>query len=171
VSERLDDPLSANVTAVSVPYVDFPASWPKFFPKDKMALFQRFYAESQELVIWNSTTLTPDPAPVYDEDKKHWTVRLQHDGKPVVLHPRHLVLATGWAGPPRRLEVPGTDDFGGKIIHTSELKSAQEFKGKNVVVVGVVCSSQPFNDLLLTMNRVTPGAMLHRTLCITKPLE
>jgi len=129
----------ANSTAVPVPYAEFPSSWPKYIPKDKMALFQRFYAESQELIIWNSTSVAKDPAPVYDDAKKYWTVQLERNGNVVVLQPRHLILATGWAGLPRKLEVPGIDDFGGKLMHTTEMNSAREFKDKKVVVVGVVC--------------------------------
>ena len=58
----------------------FPACWPVFTPKDKLADWFETYASSLELNCWLSTK----PSSVaYDDNKKQWTVELERtrDGK------------------------------------------------------------------------------------------
>jgi len=132
---RLHTPAFMN----TFPYQDFPSTWPKYLPKSRVASFLRFYAESQDLTIWTSTTISRDTPPAYDADTQRWQVHLERSGSPIVVRPRHLVLATGWLGLPRELlHIPGRNDFRGSIFHTSRSPRGDSFAGKKVVIIGVV---------------------------------
>jgi putative flavoprotein involved in K+ transport len=110
-----------------LPYMPFPESWPIFTPKDKMGDWLEFYVNAMELTYWGSTEAQKA---VFDPQAKRWTVDLVRDGKPVTLHPAQLVFATGAYGPPKRLALPGAEEFGGELIHSSEYSEAARYAGK-----------------------------------------
>ena len=109
-----------------------------------------------ELNVWTSTTLEDSK---WSEDTRQWTVSLtrERDGKrenrnsvqPIqirptnnrvgIMHPRHVILATGHSGEPYLPpDVGGIDDFrGDRLIHSSQFtKPETGTKGKKAVVVG-----------------------------------
>ena len=51
----------------------FPDTWPVYIPKDKLADWLEFYAESMELNIWTRTVFLGGE---YDSAARRWTVRL-----------------------------------------------------------------------------------------------
>lgn len=120
-----------------MPYLSFPPSWPTFTPKDKLADWFEAYASLMELNVWLSTTVQ---SASYDEDKKTWEVKiLRSDGSIRVMHPKHVVLATGHSGEAHIPKFKGQDQFKGTVYHTSQHQDASldpEVKGKKVVVVG-----------------------------------
>jgi len=60
------------------------------------------------------------------------------DGSERVLHPRHLVFANGIVGEPKMPDnVPGLNDFKGRLVHAQGFDSGAPWKGKNVLVLGV----------------------------------
>ena len=88
-----------------MPYLPFPAQWPVFTPKDKLADFFVAYASLLELNVWTSTSLGESAK--WDESKKCWEVvvvtdKVDEDGglsrNKTVLHPRHIIQATGHSG-------------------------------------------------------------------------
>lgn len=107
-----------------------------YTPKEKLADWMEAYAVSQDLVVWNSSYILDAPRPTYDAIAGRWTVSVSRAGKPVMLHPAHIVLATGTLGPPSMPTIPGADTFAGSIIHASRFSSAEAFAGKRVLVVG-----------------------------------
>lgn len=116
-----------------MPYVPFPDNWPIYSPKDKLGDFLEAYALIMELNIWNSTEFVSASR---DEDAGNWDVIVERGGKTVHLHPDHLVMAVGNAGFPRKPEFPGSDDFIGEQVHSSEYSSGEGREGQQVVVVG-----------------------------------
>jgi len=48
----------------------------------------------------------------------------------------HVVIATGYNARPLLPEWPGSDGFPGTLIHSSEYRNPEPFRGKDVVVVG-----------------------------------
>ncbi|KAJ3554920.1 hypothetical protein NM688_g2858 [Phlebia brevispora] len=74
-------------------YQPHPSNWPIFTPRDKVVSMLEAYAVSQDLIIWTSST--PKGQPTYDAEERQWTITIDHDGVEVVLHPAHIVLATG----------------------------------------------------------------------------
>ncbi|KAH7324471.1 hypothetical protein B0I35DRAFT_475715 [Stachybotrys elegans] len=122
------------------PYIQFPASWPVFTPKDKLADFFESYAKLMELNVWMSSTLKDAQ---YDDDKKIWTVTVERkleDGSmdKRVFHPTHVIQATGHSGKKNMPSIPGIQSFqGDTLCHSSEFKGAKEgASGKKAVVVG-----------------------------------
>jgi len=122
-----------------MPYMKFPEFWPKFTPKDKLANWFEFYADSLELNVWMSTTVTSSS---YDEGKGIWTITVARDNETRELHPRHVIVATGHSGVPKIPQFPGASDFKGDVYcHSSAFTGAkQDGKGKKAVVIGC-CNS------------------------------
>ena len=118
-----------------MPYLPFPRNWPVFTPKDKMGDWLEAYAKVMELPLWTSTVCERAAW-----DGEAWTVTVRRDGKPVTLRPRHLVFATGAYGPPRPIPFPGADEFGGTLTHSRDYRGAEEWKGRECVVIGAASS-------------------------------
>ncbi|KLO18204.1 FAD/NAD-binding domain-containing protein [Schizopora paradoxa] len=122
-----------------MPYIPFPPNWPTFTPAPKLADWMEFYAHSMELNVWLSSTVqTMKEAP-----GKGWSVTVKRgDGTTRTFTPRHVVFAQGFGGgKPITPTYPGMDTFGGKLIHSSQHKSAKDHVGKKVVVIGACTSA------------------------------
>ena len=87
--------------------------------------------------MWLSTTI--DGAE-YNSETKSWTVKIiRGDGSVRVMHPRHIVLATGHSGEAHVPQFEGQDKFRGSVYHATQHQDASldpQVKGKKVVVVG-----------------------------------
>jgi putative flavoprotein involved in K+ transport len=116
-----------------LPYMPFPPNWPVYIPKDKLANWFESYAEAMELNYWTSTEFAGG---AYDEQAKRWTVTVNRQGEKRVLHPRHVVMATGVSGIPNVPRIPALDGFKGKVIHAHEYADAEPWRGKRAVVIG-----------------------------------
>lgn len=109
-----------------MPYLKFPAQWPKFTPKDKLAEFFEAYATLLELNVWVKTRVT---STTWNESRQEWTVVLERrleDGtiEMRTLHPAHIIQATGHAGPKNMPVIKGMESFRGNIGHSSEFSCA-----------------------------------------------
>ncbi|TPI47831.1 NAD(P)/FAD-dependent oxidoreductase [Mesorhizobium sp. B3-1-7] len=120
-----------------LPYVPFPENWPVFTPKDKMGDWLEMYTRVMELNYWVATKCI---SAAYDEAEKVWTVVVDRVGQRVTLKPKHIVFATGAYGPPRPIELPGTDSFKGELLHSSQYSTGEKFRGKRVAVIGAASS-------------------------------
>jgi len=98
-----------------LPYMPFPESWPIFTPKDKLGDWFEAYVKLLELNVWIKTSITKS---TYDDASGKWTVNLERirEGKTEsrILHPKHLVQATGASGEPNfPSNMPGISSFKG----------------------------------------------------------
>jgi putative flavoprotein involved in K+ transport len=116
-----------------LPYLKFPDNWPVFSPKDKIADWLESYTKIMELNYWGDSEAT---AASYNPQAGEWTVTVRRDGRPVVLRPRQLVLATGMSGRPNMPSFPGMDVFRGDQHHSSAHPGPDGYRGKRCVVVG-----------------------------------
>ncbi len=116
-----------------LPYIPFPENWPIFAPKDKIGDWLEMYTKIMELNYWTSSVCQ---SARYDEQKQEWEVTVLREGKPVVLRPKQLVLATGMSGKPNIPKFPGQDEFQGEQQHSSRHPGPDAYRGKNVVVIG-----------------------------------
>jgi cation diffusion facilitator CzcD-associated flavoprotein CzcO len=105
-------------------------------PKEKVANWLEMYSETQDLVVWTSTTVTNESAPVYDAAAGRWTLSVVRNGELITLRPAHIVLATGTLGAPNVPSIPHQDLFSGKVMHASAYKNGAPFAGQRVLVVG-----------------------------------
>ncbi|MER9298683.1 NAD(P)/FAD-dependent oxidoreductase [Mesorhizobium sp. M0621] len=120
-----------------LPYIPFPENWPVFTPKDKMGDWLEMYTRVMELNYWVATKCL---SASYDETEKVWTVVVDRVGRHITLKPKHIVFATGAYGPPRRIDLPGADQFKGELLHSSQYSSGEKFRGKKVAVIGAASS-------------------------------
>jgi len=116
-----------------LPYVKFPANWPVFSPKDKIADWLEAYTGVMELNYWTSTTAKRAS---YDEDAGEWTLVLERDGQEITMRPKQLVMATGMSGRPRTPQFPGAERFKGDQHHSSAHPGPDAYRGKRAVVIG-----------------------------------
>lgn len=120
-----------------LPYIPFPENWPVFTPKDKMGDWLEMYTRVMELNYWVATKCL---SASYDEAEKVWTVVVDRVGRHITLKPKHIVFATGAYGPPRRIDLPGADQFKGELLHSSQYSSGEKFRGRRVAVIGAASS-------------------------------
>jgi putative flavoprotein involved in K+ transport len=117
-----------------LPYLPFPPTFPTYIPKDKLANWFEAYVEAMELNFWTGTGLTSGS---YDEANKRWNVTLRHsDGGERVMHPRHLIFATGVSSIPTVPDLPGLKDFAGVKVHSGSFENAEHWRGKKALVLG-----------------------------------
>ena len=116
-----------------MPYLPYPDHWPVFAPKDKIGDWLEMYTRVMELNYWDSTVCEKAE---YDEASGEWTVHVVRDGKPVVLKPKQLVMATGMSAVPNIPDIPGIDSFKGDIHHSSKHPGGDKYAGKKAVVIG-----------------------------------
>ncbi len=137
-----------------LPYLKFPENWPVFAPKDKIADWLEAYVEIMEVPYWTSTRAT---SASWSEQAGRWSVEVEREGRPVVLTPTHLVLATGMSGKPNLPDVPGLDVFSGEVHHSSAHTGTGDYAGKRAVVIGSnnsafdICGALWENDADVTM--------------------
>jgi putative flavoprotein involved in K+ transport len=116
-----------------LPYLPFPDHWPIFTPKDKLGDWLEMYTNVMELNFWHSTTCQ---SAQFNEKTQEWTVKVDRDGKEIVLRPKQLVLATGMSGIPNMPKIPGADTFKGVQHHSSKHTGGEDYGGQQCVVVG-----------------------------------
>jgi putative flavoprotein involved in K+ transport len=117
-----------------LPYLPFPPTFPVYIPKDKLANWFETYVETLELNFWTGTELV---AGSYDEMRKQWSVTLKRaDGTTRVMHPRHLIFATGVSSIPTFPDLPGRKDFAGTVVHSGDFKDAARWQGRKTLVLG-----------------------------------
>ena len=126
--------LHNQVQVNHMPYMPFPPNWPVYIPKDKLANWFESYVDAMELNFWTATEFVRGD---YDAAKARWSVVLRRgDGTERILHPRHVVMATGVSGIPNRPEITGLKNFAGKVLHSSQYDDGENWYSKKAVVIG-----------------------------------
>lgn len=117
-----------------LPYMPFPPNYPVYIPRDKIANWLEFYADTMELNVWLQTEFTGGS---YDEKAKHWNLQVKRtDGTVRMLKPRHVIFATGVSAIPIMPDLPGIETFKGELMHSHKYNSGAKWKGKNGIVLG-----------------------------------
>lgn len=129
-----------NQTHVNhLPFMPFPSTWPTYIPKDKLAGWFEYYAESMELNVWTKTTFL---GAEYNEIEKNWKVSLKlPDGNIKIMKPNHIVMAIGVSSVPNRTQIPGLENYKGRVIHSADYNNGKSYKHKNVLVYGTGTSA------------------------------
>ncbi|GJE96844.1 NAD(P)/FAD-dependent oxidoreductase [Phanerochaete sordida] len=129
----LHDPIWSN----HMPYLRFPASWPVFSPARKTANWLEFYVDALDLNVWTSTEAL---SAVRNEQTKKWDVRVRRaDGTERTLRVNNLILAQGFTF--RTVTFPGQEEFQGKLIDSTQYRSAKNLDAKKVVIIGACASA------------------------------
>ena len=87
----------------------------------------------------------------YNKDIDDFTVTAKNlkDNKEEVERFSHVVVATGMFSTPNYSDVPGIDDFKGRVLHSKQVKHLNEFKGQRVLVIGSLISAQDLALMLI----------------------
>ena len=124
--------LHIDTSRVNLGYSDFPIPehYPDFLSHFEVIDYLEAYAERfgvHSHITFNTTVenVTPNP----DES---WSVRLS-TGE--VRRYRAVIVANGHLWDPRKAEFPG--EFHGDSIHSHHYRTADAYKGKNVLIVGI----------------------------------
>ncbi len=126
--------LHNQVQVNHLPYMPFPPNWPVYIPKDKLANWFEAYVDAMELNYWTGTEFESG---AYDEAAGRWSAVLRRaDGTTRVLHPRHVVMATGVSGIPNQPDIPSLKDFAGKVQHSSRYDDGEAWQRKRAIVIG-----------------------------------
>ena len=126
--------LHNEVWVDDMPYMPFPSNYPVYIPRDKIANWLEFYADTMEINIWTSTELTGGG---YDKRKGNYEINVRRaDGSTRTLKPRHVVFATGVSAIPIMPDLPGIETFAGELMHSSQFDSGKKWKGKKGIVLG-----------------------------------
>jgi cation diffusion facilitator CzcD-associated flavoprotein CzcO len=126
--------LHNQVQVNHLPYMPFPPNWPVYIPKDKLANWFEAYVEAMELNYWTGTEFEGGR---YDEAEGRWTVTMRHaDSTRRVMHPRHVVMATGVSGIPSMPDIPSLKNFAGTLVHSSRYEDGENWTGKRALVIG-----------------------------------
>ncbi|MEY4758349.1 MAG: hypothetical protein RJA34_3247 [Pseudomonadota bacterium] len=116
-----------------LPYLPFPDDWPVFAPKDKIGDWLEMYTKVMELNYWSSTVARKCR---WDEASQTWEVRVEREGREVILRPKELVIALGVSGYANVPKIAGAETFLGDQHHSSKHPGPEKYRGKKCVVLG-----------------------------------
>src|SRR5262249_29200460 len=89
--------------------------------------------EALDLNYWTSTELSSGR---YDEVAKHWDLKVSRDGQERLLHPRHVIFATGVSAIPSWPSIPGLESFVATVLHSVDDTSRAAGKSRKAIVLG-----------------------------------
>jgi indole-3-pyruvate monooxygenase len=110
-----------------LPFTPFPKDYPRYPSRDQLIDYLESYAKKFELDIRFNQQVT-----MARYENNHWVIQT----KDALYQAPNLVVASGNAREPFLPEWNGRNLFKGKVIHSSEYKNGEAFKGQNVLVVG-----------------------------------
>src|SRR6266498_6114522 len=110
-----------------LPFIPYPKDYPRYPSRTQLIEYLESYAQKFQLDIrFRQEVISAR----YDKDQ--WEVQTQDS----FYHATNLVIAAGCNHEPILPSWPGQDSFKGTIIHSSQYKNGEPFKGKKVLVVG-----------------------------------
>lgn len=110
-----------------LPFLCYPKDYPRYISRTQLIEYLESYAQKFQLDI-----RFHQEAVSARYENGQWQVRTRDN----LYRVTNLVVATGNTDEPVLPTWPGQDLFRGTIIHSSQYKNAEPFKGKRVLVVG-----------------------------------
>lgn len=148
-----------------MPYMPFPANYPVYIPRDKIANWLEFYADTMELNVWTGTEFTKGS---YDEKTDTYTITVRRaDGSERILRPRHVIFATGVSAIPVMPKLPGLDSFAGTVMHSAHYQDGRAWKGKKAIVFGTGNSGHDVAHDLCNSGAITSMVQRDTTLVVS----
>lgn len=152
--------LHTRTSVNHLPYLPFPETWPDYISKDMLADWFEYYATAMEINLWSATEFLSGR---YDENAGRWNVTLRlADAQERILHPRHLIMATGVSALPAKARIQGLDAFRGQVLHSGEYADGAAWSGRPVMVFGTGTSAHDVaqdleaNGALVTLVQRSP---------------
>ncbi|KAF7302474.1 hypothetical protein HMN09_00881500 [Mycena chlorophos] len=130
------DSLTLHTTRVysGLPYVGFPRDYPQYIPAKLVAQYFSDYVKKLSLPVYPGRECV---SAVWDVDVERWKVALRGATGMESVTARTIVFATGSVGRfPSMPDFPGKETFKGTSLHSVDYKSATQWAGKRVVIIG-----------------------------------
>lgn len=112
----------------SLPYVPFPAAYPRYVPRDLVIEYLEGYAATFGLKPRFGETVRSVRRRGGD-----WTI----EGTSSSISATHVVVASGFNTEPVMPVVRGIEAFRGEVLHSADYLNARSFAGRSVLVVGM----------------------------------
>jgi putative flavoprotein involved in K+ transport len=124
------EPLRLNTARLfsSLPGYRIPRSFGRYPRRDDFVAYLERYAGHHQLPVRFDTALER----IDRGEDEMWT--LETSAGP--LRARYVVVATGYDAVPKLPELPGRDDYAGELIHASDFRSPEPYRGQEVLIVG-----------------------------------
>ncbi|KAL5340332.1 hypothetical protein BJX70DRAFT_396840 [Aspergillus crustosus] len=121
----------------------------QFAPQAEIEAYCRAVAEKYDIPR-HTTFRSTVQAATFDEKSGTWLVTIldQQTGQVYRRRSRVLISAVGLLSEPNDCEIPGSEDFKGKLFHSARWDHSFDWEGKDVVVVGNGCSATQFVPIL-----------------------
>ncbi|MDZ7913801.1 MAG: NAD(P)/FAD-dependent oxidoreductase [Rhodococcus sp. (in: high G+C Gram-positive bacteria)] len=126
--------LAVDIASVTYSYSFEPnPNWSRLFaPGAELKKYADHVADKYDLRKHMTFGAVVDGAR-WDEDSSHWVVSVE--GAPDITA-KYLLTATGFLSQPHRPDIPGIDDFAGKIIHTTAWDDSYDLSGTKSAIIG-----------------------------------
>jgi cation diffusion facilitator CzcD-associated flavoprotein CzcO len=111
----------------SLPGLRLERRYGRWVAKDDFVRYLESYAQSEAIAIETGVS-----AERVERTADGWAVSTSAGPR----RARHVVVATGVYHTPREPEWPGTDAFSGRLVNAAAYRSASDFDGEDVLVVG-----------------------------------
>jgi len=121
--------LNSSKKLSKYPDFDFPEEWPHYLSRAQAQEYLRAYAKA--FGLYDRITFNAPVASAERVDGR-WRIQIEGEGSPRFYD--GLVVANGHHWHPNWPSFPGT--FTGEILHSHDVKSKEQLKGKRVLVVG-----------------------------------
>lgn len=131
-----------------LPGLKMPKDTGTFPDRDTLIRYLEDYARNLDLPVEFGTEVT-----ALDRSADGW--RLETGAGPIAA--KHVVIATGREATPFIPDWPGRGDYEGRLIHSADFGDAQQYAGKNVLVVGAGNSGA---DVLNHLSRIETQSVL-----------
>lgn len=112
----------------ALPYVPFPASYPRYVPRNLLLDYLERYAATFDLKPRFGETVR-----AVRRIGREWSI----EATSTSIRSRHVVIASGLNADPVMPSVPGIEKYSGKVIHSIDYVNAKPFAGQSVLVIGM----------------------------------
>jgi cation diffusion facilitator CzcD-associated flavoprotein CzcO len=113
----------------ALPFMPLPESLPIYVPKQDLVRYYEKYAELFQIKPLFKTKVLS-----IDKKTEFWEIKTQNGQ---TFEAENVIVATGINRIPKIPTWSGQENFKGQIIHASQYKNPERFKGKRVLVVGM----------------------------------
>jgi lysine/ornithine N-monooxygenase len=111
-----------------LPYLPFPADYPRYVPRNLMLAYLDRYATKFDLQPRFGETVRS-----VRRDRNTWFI----EATQCSISASYVVVASGFNAEPVMPSFPGLERFRGKVIHSADYVNAQPFIGQSVLVIGM----------------------------------
>lgn len=141
---------TANISKYTCGFTDYPMPdhYPPFLSQSQFQEFLESYSTHfglQDHIVFRTSVTEVERNP----ENTKWCIKMTTEGKPVTREFDKVVCCHGYQTQAKAPEFPGQEEFQGRIMHGQQFRSPADFKGQNVVFVGMSSSASDIVPLVV----------------------